>query len=448
MSKQPTHDLTTNVNAEGAVLGSIILDPKTLPDIKNILRDAIYFAKTEHRTIYEALIEMDEANQGWDLVILRNLLTAKRNLTSVGGAEYLVKLAQTVPSASNAVHYATAVLDAYKRRRLSELARSIATASTEDEDINSQLGSLQSDLADLVAETTQTQAKDGVEMVNGRIDSAIKMQGKEIRIPWDHTNNLTYALQPGMVSIICGTPGASKSFMAMEILSHAAQAGIRANYFALEHSVDFHLMRALAQHTRITDLTNPNWISTNAIVAKAAVQDNTDWLRQMGNRIDAEADGKTTYAKLLNWTLQQVRCGSRLVIIDPVTAIQHTTARIWDEDNEFLHKLKRMLVRYQAAAILVTHPPKTNSLPGMESMAGGAAFQRFTQTILWLEAHDEKESDVKYPVGTEPTLHNRTIHIAKCTLGPGRGHRIAATFTNELRLIEHGVIIKRKKGKL
>lgn len=438
-------DRTQNTTAEGAVLGSIILDPKTLPAVKDILRDAYYFVKPEHRIIYAALNEMADADTGWDLVVLRNILTSRKQLHAIGGVDYMVKLAETVPSAANAAHYANQVHDAYKRRKMTELAKALVAASEDEADVNTHLAELQGDLSELIAENTETRNGDGLEMITKKIDQSGKMQGREIHMPWSTINSLTFALQPGMVTIICGTPGASKSFAAMEILTSATVAGVRTNYFALEHSTDFHLMRALAQHCRIPELTNPNWVANNTIVAKAAAKDNADWLRQMGDHIDTQADGKTTYAKLLNWTLQQARSGSRLIIIDPVTAVQHLGSRIWDEDNEFVHKLKRILVAYQTAAILITHPPKTNSLPGMESMAGGAAFQRFTQTILWLEAHDEKESDVRYPTGTETTKHNRTIHLAKSTLGPGRGSCIAATFTNELRLIEHGVITKRKK---
>lgn len=159
-----------------------------------------------------------------------------------------------------------------------------------------------------------------------------------------------------------------------------------------------------------------------------------------------DGGGQVTYDVLTAWALRRARAGCKLLIVDPVTAAQHKTRQSWDEDNCFLQKLKRTAVDYGAAVVLVTHPSKMQGTPGMEGLAGGAGFSRFSQSIFWLEAHDHKQSDVRFATGTMATTHNRTIHILKSTLGQGLGLRIAATFTDRLRLIEHGPIIKRQKG--
>ena len=93
--------------------------------------------------------------------------------------------------------------------------------------------------------------------------------------------------------------------------------------------------------------------------------------------------------------------------------------------------------------LALTHPMKTFSGPDLTQLAGGAAYSRFTQTILWLETHEPKTSRVKGPVGTADCRHNRTVRILKARNAKGTGFRLAFEFNSEnLTLNELGVIVK------
>ena len=80
----------------------------------------------------------------------------------------------------------------------------------------------------------------------------------------------------------------------------------------------------------------------------------------------------------------------------------------------------------------------------MDSLAGGASYSRFAQTILWLEHHPEpKSSNVKMTLGTIKQDYNRTLHILKARNGIGQGVRIACDFQGtSLELNELGIIVK------
>lgn len=438
-------DLTKNINAEGGVLGSMIIDRNCISDVRSILKDDFYFSKIEHRILYNFLCTLSDTADGWDLVIMRDALKEQGLLDAVGGIEYVIHLAHTVPTAANAIYYAMLVEKAYKRRRIAEHSETLRTAATSPGDVHAALQDVLRDIHELTGDIFGVDTIDGAEAVERVIDDSIFHRRRVIRMPWSITSRLSAALQPGTVTILCGSPGASKSFAALELLAFV-QEEHSAAYFALEDSKAFHLMRLLAQRTETPGLTNPEWIEHNPEIAKAAYSENADWLRKIGLTIEADGGGTVHYDTLEAWALRKARAGVKLLIIDPITAVQHKTRQSWTEDNDFLQQLKRISVDYGAAVVLVTHPSKLQVMPGMDGLAGGATFSRFAQTVLWLEAHDHKTSDVQWPCGADTVSHNRTFHLLKTRLGLGQGLRIAATFTETLRLIEHGVVVKRKQG--
>src|SRR5690606_33352905 len=104
--------------AETSLLEPIILDPLAMVDMLDHVqsRDDLYSAA--HGVIFDALREIADRNPETDLVELTDRLRDRAELDEVGGAEYLVQLAEGVPSAVNAPHYARLVADKSRLRRL------------------------------------------------------------------------------------------------------------------------------------------------------------------------------------------------------------------------------------------------------------------------------------------------------------------------------------------
>lgn len=441
------NDLTQNMNAECSLLGSMILDRDCIGAVRSILKDQYYFSKIEHRILFDCLCGLVDTADGWDLVIIRDALNQAGSLDAVGGIEYLVKLAENVPTAANAVYYAGLVEKAYKRRRIAEHGAALQRAAAEPGDVQGALQAATSDLHDLADDVSDKKTPiDGATAVERLILDSIEQRRRIIRMPWSITGKLTNALQGGTVTVLCGGIGASKTFAKQQLTAFVNESGIPAAAFELEDNQAFHLTRMLAQKTELPGLTDPDWIAANPEISKAAHSENSGWLRRTGKTIDADGGGQVTYDQLASWALQRARAGYKLLSIDPVTAVLYKTPQSWQEDNAFLQKIKRIATDYGVAVLMITHSSKAMITPGLESLAGGAAFGRFSQTVFWIEAHESKTSDVRYSTGTMPTSHNRTIHLLKTRLGKGQGLRIAATFTDTLKLNEHGVIIKKQKS--
>ena len=115
-----------------ALLGSIMLRPEALPEIMDILRpDAFYSDK--HKTVFLAMVHLYDKREPIDLLTLSSKLKESGDLDRIGGMSYLTELVNTVPSSSNAEHYAAIVEKKYTMRKLIEAAEHIEKLGYEEE---------------------------------------------------------------------------------------------------------------------------------------------------------------------------------------------------------------------------------------------------------------------------------------------------------------------------
>lgn len=122
------------------------------------------------------------------------------------------------------------------------------------------------------------------------------------------------------------------------------------------------------------------------------------------------------------------------------------TGDVWVADSKFLQAVKRTATDYGCSVLLVTHPTKTAAFADLTALAGAACYQRFSQTILWLEHHEAKTSRVRTACGTTDIEHNKTLYILKARNGKGGGFKLAYDFDNEsLTLRELGLILGKKR---
>lgn len=121
----------TNLDAEEAVLGAILIDPAALALVRPILSDAD-FSSVYHASVYRAMLRLADAKTPVDIVTLSNEVTQRG-----GDAVRLVSLLTATPTAANVVHYAHIVSELGTRRRLMDSAAKIAAlAMDEDRDID------------------------------------------------------------------------------------------------------------------------------------------------------------------------------------------------------------------------------------------------------------------------------------------------------------------------
>ena len=118
--KVPPH----NIEAEQSVLGSLMLDKDAIIKIADIVKVGDFY-KDDHNLIYEKMLSLYEEREPLDVLSVSNKLEEINKLDQVGGSSYLASLVNTVPSASNIVHYAKVVQKKATLRRLIKAAGNI-----------------------------------------------------------------------------------------------------------------------------------------------------------------------------------------------------------------------------------------------------------------------------------------------------------------------------------
>ena len=94
----------SNIEAEEALLGSLLIDTDAIFDVAAFLRpEAFYLEK--NRWVYQAVLDLNEAHKPVDLITLSDELRRRQQLNELGGEAYLIGLINLVPTSVNARSY-------------------------------------------------------------------------------------------------------------------------------------------------------------------------------------------------------------------------------------------------------------------------------------------------------------------------------------------------------
>ena len=114
-----------NIEAEEAILGGMLLDPKAISIVADILT-AEAFCIQAHQEIYQAALELYQKDKQTDLMTISTWLADHKLLDKVGGTAKLSQLLNRTVSAVNIDRYALLVLAKYQRRQLVQVGHEIA----------------------------------------------------------------------------------------------------------------------------------------------------------------------------------------------------------------------------------------------------------------------------------------------------------------------------------
>ena len=121
-----------NLEAEQAVLGSILLREKSLPEVVDILRSEDFY-RDAHRLVFDAILTLFDQNERIDTLTVGDYLRAANLEAKAGGDDYLALLTSRIPVASNIVSYARIVRQKAILRRLIEVNTDIAARCYEEQ---------------------------------------------------------------------------------------------------------------------------------------------------------------------------------------------------------------------------------------------------------------------------------------------------------------------------
>ncbi len=132
----PPHD----VEAEKAVLGSLLIDSEGMFKIATFLRPEDFFTP-ENQWAYDACFSLYQRNEGINQITVAHELAQKGRLEEAGGAAYLSHLISMVPTSLHVEHFAQIVSRSAVMRRLISAGSQINALGYEaDSEIDVALG--------------------------------------------------------------------------------------------------------------------------------------------------------------------------------------------------------------------------------------------------------------------------------------------------------------------
>lgn len=288
-----------------------------------------------------------------------------------------------------------------------------------------------------------------------RRKAAVRLQKKDVLktgftvVPVGLGNYVSIEIDGNHLHLLADFTVVHNSFITLQALRHWYSEKVNAAVFELEEDRAYHLNRILAQECENGGLLDPEWIRSHPEEVRQIMKTHRSFLDSMGRMIYAAPKDQVSYDMLVEWTEARAKEGARVIVIDPITAVA-PAKDVWVADSDFIFKAKGIAREYKCSILLVTHPRKgKGNTCSMDDLAGGAAFQRFSQTLLWLESFKSPKSvSVRSACGTFTTKCNRMIHLFKCRNGKGTGLSLGEVWDGEkLALAEQGVVVKEHREK-
>ncbi|HET9294896.1 MAG TPA: replicative DNA helicase [Gemmatimonadales bacterium] len=242
--------------AEQAVLGAMLLDQDAALVASELLEDTMFY-REGHRRLFRAMRALVEQRVVIDHVTLREELTRRNELESVGGTEYLGELVDVVPTAANLEYHARIVKDKAILRRLIETSTSIITEAYDGR-------ATASDLLDKaesrIFTISQERGSEGFfrlkEMLWPTMEriEALQRSGKSITgVPsgFVDLDRLTSGFQASELVIVAARPSMGKTALCLNIATHAAVENFGVAIFSLEMSRDQLVQRLITAEGRV-----------------------------------------------------------------------------------------------------------------------------------------------------------------------------------------------------
>jgi len=253
LSRLPPH----NLDAEQAVLGSLLLDRDVIAQVLEIL-SPVDFYREPHAVIFSAIADLLERGEPVDIVTVVDSLRNQGRLETVGGSAYIASLASVVPTASNALYYSRIVEQKSVLRRLIEAGTKIATlgydTDTPLEELIDQSEKLVFTIAQRRLSTDFVEIKGLVTEVYARIDNLFhnKRLTTGVRTGFDTLDRLTAGFQSSDMVIVAARPSVGKTSFCLNVAENVAlKEKLPVAIFSLEMSKEQLVQRMICSQARV-----------------------------------------------------------------------------------------------------------------------------------------------------------------------------------------------------
>ncbi len=224
----PTRKMPQNLEAEMSVLGVAFLNKNAVVKICDELYEDMFYSDA-NKKLFAAIKSCYENKIPIDITTVKEELDKKKNLSAVGGIDYISEVIDSVATAANLDYYIKIVKDKAIMRNLIETATDIVTdAYEEDEDVTRTLDEAEKRILNVVKERQTSDfihIKDAIARAQEQLEFLSKNKSEITGVPsgFYDLDKATAGFHEGELIIVAARPGMGKTAFALNIAVNAAK---------------------------------------------------------------------------------------------------------------------------------------------------------------------------------------------------------------------------------
>ncbi|MBV9646314.1 MAG: replicative DNA helicase [Candidatus Eremiobacteraeota bacterium] len=246
-----------NLEAEMAVIGSVLVDREMMSIVNEVLAASDFYS-IRHETIFSALVKLYESGEPFDRITLVEELKRREVLERIGGPSYIGALMDTVPTAASAEFYAKIVREKSALRGLIHAGTQITQIGYEGEDdVDTAVDRSEQIVFEVGRRQQRGEFQPITKLLRGafeQIDRLFHRRGERTGVTsgFRDIDEFTAGFQPGSFIIIAARPSMGKTSMALSMALSAAREEERPiAIFSLEMTNEEIVSRLLSAEARI-----------------------------------------------------------------------------------------------------------------------------------------------------------------------------------------------------
>ncbi|MCY3804657.1 MAG: replicative DNA helicase [Candidatus Saccharibacteria bacterium] len=261
MNQKTTPKQPQDIQAEAALLGSILLNPLAIVEIDDLVQSIDFFDK-KHEYIYQAALSVYQEGKEVDILTVGSQLKNSKKFSSIGGNDYLNQLINIVPTAAHIKSYAQIIISKARRRGLIKASQSLnELAFDENKNLDQIIEEAELSLFNISRQHVEQNVlrlqeimTESFEQLKQARENKTALRG--LSSGFSNLDNFLAGFQKSDLIIIAARPGMGKTGFALNLAYNIAfniesKQQNTVLYFSLEMSNDQLLDRLLSMHTGI-----------------------------------------------------------------------------------------------------------------------------------------------------------------------------------------------------
>lgn len=410
-----------NIEAEQAVLGSILLHPDALVSAMEFIESEDFYRRS-HQLIFQTMMELNNRNEAIDVVTVSNLLNGKNQLEDVGGMPYMAEISGVVPTAANIEHYSKIVEEKSLLRRLIRTATEIAADGYEESD---GVPALLDKAERTILEVSEKRNRSGFTPISQILNQTIEQidqlyQNNEeitgLSTGYKMLDQMTAGLQKDELIILAARPGVGKTAFALNVAQNiGTKTDETVAIFSLEMGAEQLVNRMLcaegsihASNLRTGNLSEEEW--QKLIIAMGS-------LSKANIYIDDTPGIRTAEIRAKCRRLKQEKGSIGLIVIDYLQLIEGTGKENRQQEvSEISRQLKKLAKELSTPVIALSQlsrgvEQRQDKRPMLSDLRESGSLEQDADIVAFLYREDYYKREGEEEVEEEDMGEDNVVEV-------------------------------------